>query len=205
MRRNKQLEERVYKALQDRYIEKRNKLHVSDVVYCLRKAFYRRTTGRPPTKKQLVWFLLGEISHKILQELGWEYKEYEISKDGLVGHIDIYDSAIIIEVKTTRKLYRLQFRKDVPETWMRQIMAYAYMLNKTEVDLLVVYDVLATIESYHLKFTEKELEDNWNYLLKRKEILEKALETGVVNGILPETEYKWECRDCEFRDICKRW
>ena len=141
------------------------------------------------------------MAHRVLQELGWEYTEYEENKDSLVGHIDILDNGTLIELKTTRKLYIILTEADVPITWKKQIMAYAYMAHQNTVNLVVLYDMHAKIEAYTMHFTNEELKKNWEELQERYKLLQDALNKDDFT-ILPKS-YKWECVSCEFKNICK--
>ena len=99
-------------------IEKRRRLyssdriHVSEVSGCLRRAYYERTRPRPALDPSNVVMLIGNGVHEKLQELlsrkGWLAEveaRYRVRDFWLVGHADLYhpDEQLVVELKTTNK------------------------------------------------------------------------------------------------------
>lgn len=182
--------------LQERSAPIREEIHVSDLVYCLRKAYYRRFENRKLSEQQLIFFLDGHQRHEGLQSLvGNLEKEKEVRKFGVVGHIDICGK-YPIEIKTTRSRPNSQR----PEQYLRQL-AYYCLLTETDTGNLItqyINDGFLTFEK--ITFSQDELDVYLREMLSSRDLLELSYKTVSVNP-LPVLG-NWQCTHCEFKAKC---
>jgi len=168
-------------------------IHVTDLIYCLRKAWYRIKGYDANIPDEAVMATgLGRGLHEVFETS--PFKEVQVERDGIVGSIDMIADTIT-EIKTTR------FRLDIRENWIRQIKAYLAMYGGREADLLVVDVAGNRVKGYRLIFTDEEIDEWWRWMLDRK----KRLEEHLTKDEPPpqEPEYKWECNGCPYRAVCK--
>jgi len=94
---------RVHKALQPR-----EGIHVTDLVHCLRRAYYHRTQPVPERVSDVLYRVLGTATHSILEDEQDNnlITELPLEHAGLVGQIDAYypEKGILVDSKTTRWL-----------------------------------------------------------------------------------------------------
>lgn len=175
-------------------VRKDKSIHVTDLIYCLRKAWYR-IKGFDPiiTDASIIATGSGRGLHEVLEVA--PLKEVPVEKDGIRGSIDMIADRVT-EIKTTRH------RLDVKDSWIRQIKSYLYMVGETEADLLVVDISGMRVKGYRLVFTKDEIENHWKWMLERKRTLEKYLDENTPPPAMPE--YGWECLYCPYRYICRR-
>jgi CRISPR/Cas system-associated exonuclease Cas4 (RecB family) len=198
------LRERLRAHLSEKYNELRPEIHVSDLVFCLRKSAFQKLMPKPVDDQSLSFFTAGRGHHDILEDLHGAEKEKEIRYEGVVGHIDIFENEPI-EIKTTRS-----FQREVKRHWILQLGYYCAMLNKNEGKLIILY-------LFPKKQPEKENKDNFlietysvyfddlevirKDLLERRDQLLKALEAR--DPLLaPKTEEEWLCRACPYHAEC---
>jgi len=187
-------------ALRSRYADLREEIHVSDLVYCLREAYFRKTEPVDPTLKQLGFFVDGARRHKVLQDLLDVEEEVEVEKYGVVGHIDVLLDAPV-EIKTTRA------RNALPDHYLRQLGFYAAMMNARR-GYLVVQRINAPEdpwEFYLVEWTEDEIREIDEDMKRRANLLRAALKLNDPS-MLPEIEedMRWKCRNCLFHEHCKQ-
>ncbi len=168
-------------------------IHVTDLIYCLRKAWYRIKGVEPfISDESIIATGFGRGMHDILEVSS--FREVPVEKDGIKGSIDMIADRIT-EIKTTR------YRLDIRDSWIRQIKCYLYMMGETEADFLVVDVARRKVKGYRLIFTKEELEEHWKWVLERKRKLEEYLRKDELPPAEPE--YKWECMYCPYRHVCK--
>jgi len=180
--------------------KKRYGLHVSDLVYCLRKAYYRKK-GVPEevdfTSKLAM--RLGAIHHRFLEFTG----EREVENFGVVGHIDsIYDE-LPVEWKTTRSFYNGR-----PSAhYLKQLAYYLVLSGKKRGYLCVCYmnaknqkngKYEPVIDRFKVILSQEEYQKTKKEILAKKEALEKALKNnGAPKAFSPA--FGWECKCCGFK------
>jgi hypothetical protein len=174
-----------------RVTEPREGIHVSDLLLCLTKAYYRITDPIVPSERQALIYTTGFA----FQEYMYPKREEEITVDGIILSPDVESG---IEVKSTRGKMD-NFNLDNHPHWIRQMAAYAKALGRTDYTLVVLFVVgnyggskfLPELRSYKVYFTEDGIEKNWKWLLERKEVLEKHLKERTPVPIAYRME--WEC------------
>ena len=197
---NTQLYDTILNSLRDKFKDRQG-IHLSDLIFCLRKAYFRKMLESPPaTEEQLMLFATG-FAFQSWMFPGQE-KEYEL--DGIKCSPDAHG----IEFKTTRASIA-KFNVWDMEHWLRQIKGYCKVLELIEFDLVVLFlmgsykppfPTLGT--PFHLIFTQQEINDNWAYMLNRKSILEYALTMSIPP--VQHTEMDWEGKFCAHKELqCK--
>ena len=183
-------------------------IHISDLANpCLRRVYYAKKELAPTTDEDLLLWLAGKAHHSLLEG---KLREIELEKDSIIGTIDCIDEErVITEFKTTRA----SLSKNVLEEyafWREQLMGYCFLYGDTRARLFVLHllgnwgksKFLPALRAYELEFTEKELNENWKELLKRKDILAESLGNGIP-PFGPRESMEWACEWCSARKICK--
>ena len=183
--------------LQEKCAPARQEIHVSDLTYCLRKAYWRRVKNRKLSEQQLLFFLDGHQRHAGLQELvGKLEHEVEVKNFGVVGHIDLMDKHPI-EVKTTRARNNGQ----KPPHYLRQCAYYCLITKNETCSLITEYinDGMFTFE--RIEFTPQELNQYLEDLVDARNRLQNAFDKQTAK-VLPFLK-DWQCNHCEFVEDCE--
>jgi len=191
------LERLFLSALRERHNSMRKGIHVSDLVYCLREAFFRRFEPAEPTLKQLCFYVDGARRHRVLQELLGVECEVEVEKYGVVGHVDILLDAPV-EIKTTRA------RKALPNHYFRQLGFYAVMLDVPRGYLIVQrLNGDSPWEFYRVEWSKEEFRLLDQELKLRADLLRAALNFRDFR-MLPRVQgdAAWKCRNCPYYNKC---
>lgn len=188
----------ILERLKKIYSFSRKEIHVSDIVYCLRKAYYRRINGSTVTDDQVLHFVRGQSLHALLEML---YPQHEVIVmfEGFFGTMDAYDSEkdAVVELKTVQNMYG-------EEPYEHHLQQLKYYMTMTKKNLgFLVYLILGQkkMVTYRIELTDKDLEEIQKEIISRKNLLNLALETRNPE-ILPYVD-DWQCKYCEFFDICK--
>jgi len=194
---DKEMRDYFIAKLQEKSAPVRTEIHVSDLTYCLRKAFYRRFLNRQLSEQQLLFFLDGHQRHEGLQSLCKHLEhEVEIRRYGIVGHLDIQDK-YPVEIKTTRA--RPNGQK--PAHYIRQGAYYCLLTGTDTFSLITQYinDGVITFET--VKYTAEELNGYLKEMLSNRDLLQSAYDSFDVNK-LPFPAENWQCKHCEFQTEC---
>lgn len=175
----------------------REGIHCTDCIYCPRKGYWNKTEPLPPTQKELLYFLLGLGLQTAL--LGGDNPSVA-ELDGIIISPDYWEGGVLGELKTTRMTEKSIGEKGIPDGWVKQLMAYAYVLGVTQALLIVIPIIRPDIVPYVLTFEQGELVDNWRSISTRGAILQTALLSGQVPNLKGE---EWECRSgCRYKLRC---
>ena len=205
-----------YKILRDPYYEQffREKLfkperfrkgwhiHRGDLIYCLRKAYFRLVGIPAPEVPVIEFSIIGKTLHRIIED-SFRYVEQEVEKDGISATVDIVASfvggSLPIEVKTTRK--RILDAGDIPVSYIEQLAIAMVMMNSDKGLLAILNIVTTELQVWLLQMTLKQRQTFWREILRRKTLLEKAIK---LNNplLLPRT--LWMCSRCEYRTLCDK-
>jgi CRISPR/Cas system-associated exonuclease Cas4 (RecB family) len=171
-------------------------IHVTDLVYCLRQAFYRKTQPKTPTDVQLGYFLDGACRHRALQSLINVESEVHVSGLGVTGSIDIMDK-IPVEFKSTRG-------KGVPDHYYRQLGYYCILTNNTRGILVIqrINDKMTPFEFIDVELEPSDVENLRREIMERRSALEIALDSGSPDGLIHIAE-PWKCETCQYRVECQ--
>ena len=189
----------IMKGVSDRFgiSNAREGMHCTDGIYCLRKTFWNKLDPLPPSPDELLYFLLGLGLQEAL--LGGD-NQSAAECDGILVSPDYWKNGVLGELKTTRMGEKSINEKGLPDGWVKQMMAYAYVLGVKQAFLIVLPLIKVDILSYVLTFEQGELEENWDRIVKRIRELEYSLATKTV----PSGEWGgWQCKSCRFNYRCQ--
>lgn len=187
--------------LKENNATRRVNIHVSDLIYCLKESYFKRTQPKPPTPKQLGFYVDGARRHIVLEVLSDLKREVEVKKYSVVGHVDILkDSGGPIEIKTTRT------REKLPDHYFLQLGFYATMLNVNH-GYLIIQRLMNEDpwEFYRVEWTEEEMMNLDYELYSRANLLRTALEKNEPSLLSrPDASTNWKCKNCQFSDLCQK-
>ena len=194
------------------YDDVREGIHLSDLLYCNYKTYYRKKgLTAPLSDEQVLLFMTGYAFQYFLFPKTDE-RTYE--KDGIICSPDVEDEYIaeieipLAEVKSTR-MNMNKFKVEDNQHYIEQCAGYCCVKEVLSCDLIVFF-VMGTwhppfpgAEIFEINFTEEELEEYWDKFVVSKNILEEALESNTLPIV--HTFYDWECKYCEVRDLCPKY
>lgn len=199
--------------------------HVTEVIYCLTHSYMDRFHPLPPTPGETLLFVCGVGLEKVLLQLHRQHLAGE--KDGIHFDTDFLNYLDLPgELKTTRISEKtsaqwasvtgipVKDKKgqviDMPETWIRQVLAYFTCNDATEGTLAILHLMgnyappFPSLRTWLVKATEEELHTNWEWMLRRKSVY-----MGFVDSrVLPEPHrwcLPWECtwgQGCRYKIFC---
>ncbi len=199
---------------------------VTTLIYCLTKAYYERTwpsKGKPP-RQTLMLFTTGLWLEKLI--LGKEQNATVNELDGIWGHTDHVDieGERVDDVKSTRTSMAGGFDK-LSIAWHRQFMAYFKQEGVGKGRVIVLHLMgdykppFPDIAVYDLETDQQEIDDNWQWMLDRKQTLDQHLELGVAPEPYTYRVADWklglsepqpvrdkedfECQRCPYKLMCE--
>jgi len=197
------------------YDDVREGIHLSDLLYCNYKSYYRKKGLTPPlSDEQVLLFMTGYAFQYFLFPKN-EEKTYE--KDGIICSPDVEDEYIaeikmpLAEVKSTR-MNMSKFRVEDNQHYIEQCAGYCARKGVLSCDLIVFFVMgnyappFPNTKIFEINFTEEELKNYWLEFLRRKDVLEEALKNDTLPN--PHFGYDWECQKnrCEVRDtLCPKY
>jgi len=197
---NPELRNIVYDNIRETAVEERTGIHLSDLIYCSRKAWFRKMgMSPPPTDDQCLLFLTGYAFQAYMFS---KEEEVVVLVDGINCTPDVMSG---IEVKSTRQSLR-NFNLEESKGWKKQILGYCKALNTLEYDLVVMFvcgdykPPFPKLECYHIVTTQEEVDRNWTVMLVRKDVLEESLDLTLIPS--PDCE-EWEWQYCENIKMCQ--
>jgi hypothetical protein len=179
--------------------ERLKAIHVSDLVYCLKKAYWRRQGYEEAySEKDLTVRGLGKGHHNFLETLRGAVREAEVERHGVIGHIDMLEDHPI-EIKTTRQTIE---SKNIPEHYLRQL-AYYCILTSSDKGFLIVFNVISgRLQVFEANYSGclGEYEAEFRDRLGRLRAALEANDPSLLEG----SNFDWECHHCGFRRPCER-
>ena len=197
------------------------KAHVSELVFCIRKAWYNRFYGQTFTPSRYCTMGRGEaIEHWNLMYYPQDWKQVRVENDWIIGtmdgKIDNLRWQFGLEMKTT------VWGKDynhfpIQDYYMRQIMLYHYLSGLLMVLWVhnFVFKTKEDGESKSLtdemqfvvigdKADEKKYSREWYRSLTR--IAKKYITYYVAEQKLPpkDPQETWECDYCDYKEMCDK-
>ncbi|MBO8181028.1 MAG: PD-(D/E)XK nuclease family protein [Archaeoglobus sp.] len=197
------IKEHIIAATNSDYTRRDNSLHVTELVYCLRKAYYRRMAEKEGEKEEKGikqrWYLYRGIVFDEAWTGLFARNQVRVThrvRNGptIVGRIDfIDDDGTLYELKTISNDYAI---RDGPKpAHVKQALFYAWIEQAPRVRLVYVHLGGVHIFELDTRLAEQVVE----------EVEQKAIELwrALKEGRPPEPHNEpWECRYCEFRDLC---
>jgi CRISPR-associated protein Cas4 len=194
--------EHIARTVEKEYEYRDEVLHVTELLYCLRKAFYRRKVPEEAQKRiEQYWYVYrGNVFDELWCKL-FERNQVRVTHripngPTIVGRIDFVRTEngepVIYELKTVSSHYAI---KDGPKPHhVAQVKAYAWMENIKRAKL--IYVSFEGVKVFDIDCSDAESVVLW--LEGRAMKLYRSLKENKP----PEREEGWECRYCEFKDIC---
>lgn len=205
------------KSLYEKFNSDRPGLHVSDLTLCPRKSVWRKLEPELCTTRELNFYSSGRAIHDAIQTLANHDKikeshvqrfaiEREVEFEGIVGHIDLVDTAnnIPIECKSARVK-----TMDSPKShYVEQLKAYMSILgSKTGVilvQLLMHFDDKPFVE-FEVTMDDQEMAETKQKLLLDKDLYIEALEKKdpmIARGVTKNENMLWLCKGCPHYADC---
>lgn len=199
-----ELKDHLVGRLQAKYSTPRTGIHVSDLVYCLRQAYFRRKNPKPVQREAVGFYVSGRKHHEVLQALHGSDFEVEVERWGVQGHIDIMDG-VPIEITETRAG---RFRDIVISEHKKDQLRFYNVLTGTTEGRFIILDLVPKrpgdiIRCFKTRITRDEFERAEHELRWRVSALNTALENEDPSP-LPKAFYDWKCKSCAYRDNCGR-
>jgi hypothetical protein len=237
IRRNEEFTDVLKNNLMSKHEERRrldNTVHVSDILptACIRRQYYSRKFPESLSNESVHHFVRGESSEFVITQLAdIGVSQAEIEMDGIVGHIDIMNDKIIVELKDTVSGTRLDFYNDSFSTfrsYVRQLLYYMIMTGIEKGILSIRYNIKELrwvkrddegdyffrpfdakdvgIESFEVRLPSDDVirEILKNEMVRRKNLFLKALEESDVS-ILPrliDDAKRIKCPYCPYYEKC---
>ena len=212
----------IMKRVEEKYFEDR--VGVSELGFCIRKAWYNRRCPRRLDFERALSIYIGKLFHDYI-ERGYSktevFVQHKLGKGRIVGKIDAIEEGTVIDFKSKKDLFWVE-RKGPSENDVNQVKFYAFASGIKKAKL-IYYQV-----NPEIKPADSVDEFCWNL---RKEIVRetrkrKAVSFDVdvkdVSDVVRNYENRalilfeslkankppipnakgWECKYCEYRDIC---
>lgn len=185
-------------ALKDEYDQEKPLPHVTELITCLTKSYYNRKSPLPSTDREILFFARGWGLERLL--LQNQKRRNEGSIAGIHYSPDFLSPLNIpAELKTTMMSRKMIDSKGLPITWQRQILAYMKATESNVYELVVFSLTTPEIISFKIYAEQEEIDDNWQWLLQRKEEYMQCLESNTV----PTPVESFECKECRYYVRCK--
>jgi CRISPR/Cas system-associated exonuclease Cas4 (RecB family) len=170
-------------------------IHVSHLVFCLRKSYFRKINPKADTSEKTYHFLRGRSHHLFLEVL--PLHEIEVSRDP-TAIVDMTEDGAIYEIKSTLS----DVRSPQPH-WIEQLMYYVVLSKslKREHYLVIFHITKPSLTVYRVSITENDVQKYTEKLWAKYNLLKKAIEQKRPD-ILSRTEFKWYCKKCEYEKEC---
>jgi len=215
--------------IQQREFSERTGIHCSDLIYCLNKQALRKSVDVPDEDATILLYSLGWATQRWLTGKDEDVPEKEIdgikvTLDALT--LDVRDKTLPDDATNAMAWVPWELKatfqsnnKPIAENthWIRQIMAQCYVVAANTA-YLTRFELMGnwkfnkkgeppdpanrrpTLTAFKFEFNQKELDANWKWLLERKEVYEKILETGklVPKIVAIPTGQSFECSYCIF-------
>ena len=198
-------------------------IHGYDLIFCNYKFKFRSEKKNPPVDDRtllLYWmghafqyFLVPSKIENIFPSFVFsEPKEYVL--DGVPLTPDIVNLKLdkitlaLGELKTTRA-NKDKFSPQESPHYLEQIINYCKVLDLLDGALIVLFicgnyaPPFPSLKSWHIWFTKKEVNENWEKELEKKAILEECQKSG---GFPTKhfMAFSAECKFCECKEICPK-
>ena len=205
-KRNVNLEDQLLDQMWEGIKEDRSGLSVTSLLYCLTKAYYdKQAGGTKPDRKTLLFFTTGLALETVILDgvMQGHQKPTAGEFEGIAFHTDSFDPVTgVDEFKSTRKkMTDIPIGDDLGVEWHRQFKAYCKMHDVTTGRFIVLQVIYPELYAFDCEYTQEEIDENWNYILERKETY---LEYEEKDERPPPftTNQDWECRNCTYKMIC---
>ncbi len=210
---NPELKRKILTHLAEQYqiTETREPNHLSSYVYCRTKGFFEQQHALSPNDDEVMMFALGYGLQDVLTPKDEVAQVYE--KGGIIYRPDMSSMRLGIEnlgeIKTTRKSAKNHYIDEyIPVTWLAYMKGGCYMRVVNQYDLVVLYMMgnyappFPQLYCDTFTFTDDELIENWDMIMKNKAVLDEALVSKQAPTPFRHC-YEWECKYCRGKLLCE--
>lgn len=196
--------DKLLKLLEEEYAQEREGTHVSDLILCIREQVFRKLEPKPIDERDLASYALGEGAHVALEKLaekGSAIAEKEITFDGVIGTVDLFDG-VPIEIKTIRS-----DDDSVRPYHVTQLKYYMAMMN-SNVGILLYLMVnnryrpfrfrTITLNNDELAGVKKEIEERGKTFIDAV----NARDPFVAPHVKRDINLVWKCQYCRYKEKC---
>ena len=181
---------------------------VTEIIRCLRKSFYEKTSKKRKSRKSLdnLWpTVRGDLLHQMTAAYDWNELDMDFqiplgngNLGTISGRLDMYDwkTKTIIDLKTTKDVYSQAEKGTIPKKEdISQIQCYGTIFSNIIPiqELVLVYADLNDMLAFRIANEDK------TWWLKDR-ILE--LEHAINDKIPPKQEVSKLCHFCKFFNQC---
>ena len=187
--------------LRNKYVTPREDLHLTDLISCLTATYFNKTDPLIHDKQAVMFFAIGfAMENVMLRDIANPNAPESEEVDDIYMTEDYVSLAdgMGVDLKTTRMSLNQDTGKPKygwPDSWMQQFMAYARKRKSLVYSAAVVELIPARLTCITFTFTQAELDENWRYILSRKETYVDAMFSA--GG--PPQPFKfnqdWECKN----------
>lgn len=182
-------------------------IHLTELIYCLTHSWFERLAPLPITNEAALTLAMGINLERTIIPL--EVRASPGCYDGIDYSPDFrFHGNEPSELKTTRMSLNKTINRQFPETWIEQIKGYCKAEGQTTYHLAVVHLLgnykppFPALRAVTFRFSQQELDDQWNYIRYRRE--QYILAIGEQRAPEPLRWCKdWECANCAYRERCE--
>lgn len=184
----------------EEYHNKPNTYSLTELLYCIRKAYYRRTQPKPTELEAAFNIYRGKVFDNLWSPL---FQHNQIRSTYRCKNIPItisgkYDflttDNILTDLKTTKSLY---FVNEPSEEYKTQVRFYAW-LNSIE-KAQIIYIDFGNCKVFPVEVGD--CTELFEALESKAEILYNSLKNQTV-PYKPITAPEWMCKKCEYKEEC---
>ena len=197
------------KEQESRRVFNPDRVHVSELISCLRRPVLQREYDVDWNPRTLLMFTMGRAfeSYVFGRMLPEATEELEVHEEGIVGHIDFATDEMDYECKLTWKREPKDDDEvgelfDRSDYWVEQAGAYAVMRRRRACKFAVLHVTPyppPSLRIYTVEWTAEEQGELWDRMQKRRRYLidkweKEELPMMVLNRKL--------CNSCSVKTIC---
>lgn len=193
------LKEHILESVNKRYPRDPNRIWVTDILYCLRKAWYRHRNPKDIPLEQAWKMHHGNLIHHDFESAYGDQEKWELpiydTGAVLVGKTDSADGTLIVEYKTASDKNDYYLKKEGAKgIHVEQLQLYLHATDRDRGQVIYcMHD--------HPRVFDVDLEDfDINEYLQRALLLWDGLQEGTPP---PKTDSSWECDYCEYEEECQ--
>lgn len=194
------VKDHVIKKANQEYELKDTRFSVSELVYCLRKPFFRRKYPIPVNLTKAWYFFRGKLFHEAFANLFPRNEvpvTHRIKGTPIVisGRLDVMHEGQVIEFKTTNSL---KYTNEVKPEHRMQAAFYAWCQGLDKAT--VIYLDLNTAKKFEVTVNERDIET----LEKIASTLYEAIKTGIPPVALNKQDWECSAKYCDYFDRCDK-
>jgi hypothetical protein len=186
----------------DDYVSKPNTYSLTELLYCVRKSYFKRTNPKPLTLSQAYNLYRGKVFDDLWSPLfrhnqvrsTYRCRNIPITISGKYDFID--EKGVLVDLKTAKSLY---FINEPGPEYIKQVRFYAWLNSIPKARILY-------IDFGDAKAFDIEVGD-CNELLEELEIKASQLYFALKNTQPPQRSIatpEWLCKTCDYHSECNQ-